>query len=137
MKPKIAIVIPTNRPEMFLKWLEAWKEEFSLADAIVICVFDGIADDKLRDKASKLYHWLVVYDHFDYDLILKDKAWVIPKKAGACKSFGIYRAWKEYNVDYVITLDDDCMPAADDNLLIAYTHFANMKFRTSNYFDIG
>jgi len=40
---------------------------------------------------------------------LKDKAWIIPSKTSACKSFAIYKAWQA-GCDPIMVLDDDCLP---------------------------
>lgn len=98
----IAIVIPHHLRD--LKFLESWKHEFNRTNVKVIVVVDH--DHKLEKP-----DWgdIDLYYRKDIQKELGDKAWIIPSKTSACRSFGYYKAWQSGSL-LTITLDNDCYP---------------------------
>ena len=101
--PSLAVVIATNRPESLKRWVDEWTPHLDGTDIYVIEDRpDGYTDaDFGRDAYQFNWH--------DIDRELGDKAWVIPRRTSAIKSFGFMKAYAE-GYDYIWTLDDDCLP---------------------------
>lgn len=104
-----ALVIATNRPNSFRTWLKAWRNQISengIRLYVMVDTFDAEITKEIRSLVANMGE---VFDHNDVVIDLKQNAWIIPQKSCACKSYAIYRAWKD-NADRVFCLDDDCMP---------------------------
>jgi len=105
---KACIVVPTNRPEMAQKFLEAWAEEFR--GHSIILVEDGPGRSfEVPDGVTHLC-WQ------DIDRILGKRAWVIPRHSGAIRNFGIWYGMSSM-VDMFVLLDDDCLPTGKRGFL--------------------
>lgn len=102
----LVVVIPTIREAQCLEFLEAWKHFFR-----VIFVDKVIVIEDSPTKTFKLPEYPIVLEHYSHkeiDELLKENAWIIPRKTDCIRSFGFYLAYKHgYNV---YTLDDDVRP---------------------------
>lgn len=98
---KAAIVIPSIREASVRASLAAWEPEFKGHHVIV--VEDNPA------KTFTLPHWAKHYSWAEIDASLGKDAWIIPRRSGAIRNYGILAA-KALNPDMVVMLDDDCLP---------------------------
>lgn len=103
---KPAVCIATIRPEQFKVWLEAWQDEFRQENVEVFAMVDAETSEEFTSMSSINGH---IFNHSDVVKKLGDKAWIIPKRTSACKSFAIYKAWRA-GCDPIMVLDDDCLP---------------------------
>jgi hypothetical protein len=95
------LVLPTNRPERALEFLEAWRPW--PWDTIVI-IEDGPELTMAAQGSQVLqYCWR------DIDATLADPR-IISRKDSGIRAYGFWRAWA-MGADYIFTLDDDCFPA--------------------------
>ena len=125
--PSIAIVIPSNRPEMFKDWYNAWQPIFEKHDVAVVLVEDNEGGTP----------YLLDTSHRNVHLWRADVPSFVPTKTGAIRSIGFLYAWHK-GYDIVITMDDDCLPVGDTSDLIGnYLLGFDAKYPVSPYFDIG
>lgn len=101
----VGIVVPTIREEEINIFLKKW----NFPD---YCKLFIIEDNPQREfTLSKNVFSHASWKHFES---MKNN-WIFSKKCGGgIRSFGFYQAWKE-GCDYIITLDDDCLPTEDCN----------------------
>lgn len=115
----IALVIPTIRD---LTFLNDWKEQLSNVD-IYVCEDRPIKSVKIPKVGKKTYH----YSWKEIDNELKENSWIIPRKVSAIRNFGFLKAYK-MGADIIITLDDDCYPVSNHDLVVLHTK--NLKLKT-------
>src|SRR5690349_6520987 len=95
----MVIIIPTNR-SVELTYLEP----LIAAGCRFIVVNDSDRDFRVDHPAFKVVSWQ------DQDRMLGPNVSAIPRRNGACRSFGFYLAWKESDPDEcIVALDDDCI----------------------------
>jgi hypothetical protein len=124
-----AVVVPTNRPEQFLQFLQAWQRLFEKHRVYLICVQDNVTHykDLLTEIADfgiegEAHHWGSIKAHY------------VPRRTDMVRSWGIYRAW-QYGSKYTLTLDDDVRPAGD--LFEAYERVFETGAPCSPYLNVG
>lgn len=105
----ISIVVPTIRKKQIKKFLEAWKDEFK--DCKVYVIWD-------TPKG-----WKEIENDLGKD------AWIISRKNAGCRIYGFLKAYRD-GADYIISLDDDCMPDSKD-FVKTYIEALNRKVPTS------
>lgn len=103
MSKKIAVVIPTIRPDAYEKFLEAWSFQFKLHNVEIITVWDSesptISHEEKRFTLSQVMG-------SDTDLICNFTS--------ACRNLGFAFVAKCLpDVEYIVTLDDDVRPIGD------------------------
>lgn len=104
---KIAVVVPTNRPEMCREFLAAWEPVLrGHADQADVIVME---DAPSRTMPIAAGGWLTHYAHDDVARELAGDAWIIPQRSSACRSFGTLKAI-ELGADIIWHLDDDTRP---------------------------
>jgi reversibly glycosylated polypeptide/UDP-arabinopyranose mutase len=116
--PKVAIVIPTIRD---LSFLEEWRDEF-LPHRILVC-----EDHAERQITLPTGFQIEHYSWAEIDAELGESSWVIPRQNAAIRNFGYWKAWAT-GADVVVTIDDDCYPAAPDYV---GSHVANLGRRVT------
>jgi reversibly glycosylated polypeptide/UDP-arabinopyranose mutase len=102
MNKKIFLVIPTIRN---LDFLNEWKDEFESVHIIIVEDHDKKEIKIPKIRARSIAH----FTQKDVDTDLKEKAWIIPRKSAAIRSYGFWKAWQQ-SADIIITIDDDCFP---------------------------
>lgn len=102
--PQVAIVIPTIRD---LSFLEEWHDEFA-PHRIIVC-----EDHPQRQIALPDGFRFEHYSWAEIDAELGESSWIIPRQNAAIRNFGYWKAWST-GADIVVTIDDDCYPAAAD-----------------------
>jgi hypothetical protein len=124
-----SVVVPTNRPEQFLQFLQAWQALFEKHSVYLICVQDnpGHFDDLLTNITDygiegEVHHWGTIKAHY------------VPRRTDMVRSWGIYRAWR-FGSTYTLTLDDDVRP--DGDLFAAYERVFEAGAVCSPYLDVG
>lgn len=135
---KVGLVVPTNRPEHFARFLKEWHYlRSTLFDVTLYIVEDN------PTKKIKVPELGCKYKHFTHKTIQKDlgnDSWIIPTHSSAIRSYGYLKAYQD-GCEYILTLDDDCYPTsqnADISSLI-YNHYIALTVPTtySGYFSVG
>lgn len=122
-----ALVIATNRLKGFLEWKDKWDVRIAAEDVRLYVMVD--TDDRaFADKVKIHANGASVFSHADVSQSLKGKAWIIPNGSSACKSWAIYRAWKD-GADTIYCLDDDCYP---DDLQWFQSHARELRKAVNN-----
>ena len=103
------MVVPTNRPEQYKRFYEAWKPLFEKHNVRLIPVFD-----EPKTWASL--------------------PWFIPRRTDMIRSIGFYEAWKAGS-EYTLTLDDDVLPRGD--VFAAYEYEFERPSVCSPYLSVG
>jgi len=97
-------VVPTIRKECIEEFLGAWRAEF-LGQRVVV------VEDNPK-KSFSLPSWVEHYSWEEINGELGKDAWIIPRRSDTVRSFGYFKAWQG-KPDYILTLDDDCLPEKD------------------------
>ena len=105
MSKSLAVVIATCREDSMNRWLDAWQP--NLADVPVYVIEDNPAPKMSLRIAG--YKHVTRWSWHGIDAELGKKAWIIPRRTSAIKSFGFLKAYRDGH-DYIWTLDDDCLP---------------------------
>lgn len=104
---KIAVVVPTIRPEYMQKFKEAWQPLFEKHNCILVTVWDGenpIVSVDIMDNPVKMTVEEVMGEH----------AGALSNFNGGIRNLGFaFVAKFTKNVDVIITLDDDEIPIGD------------------------
>jgi reversibly glycosylated polypeptide/UDP-arabinopyranose mutase len=118
------LVVPTNRPERLVEFLDAWSPW--PWDRIVVVEDAPGVTFALPPRRPAGGTWprerLEVASWAEIDATLP-VPWIISRRDSAIRSWGFWRAWM-LGAEYVFTLDDDCFPGADDHVA---THVANLE----------
>lgn len=135
---KTIIVVPTIRENNLLEWLERWQNEFNAHSIIV--VEDNPERTFSIPKNANITH----YSWKEIDSELGENSWIIPRRSGAIRSFGFYKAYQQ-NPDMIVALDDDCYPDHENFLelhwwalqkkhpLEWFQHFPGLRVRGMPY----
>ncbi|MBI4221015.1 MAG: hypothetical protein HY682_12780 [Chloroflexi bacterium] len=99
---KTVIVVPSIREDCIQTFLEAWKEEFTGHQVIVV---EDNPTRTFRIRQPNVLH----FSWTEIDAELGARAWIIPRRTDCVRSFGYYKAYQAAP-DMVVTLDDDCYP---------------------------
>ena len=126
---KWAVITPTNRPEEYVKFLEAWRPLFEKHEVcLIVCqdndkTYSGITS-ALKDAS------------FDYSLLTwKDiEAKHIPTRTDMVRSWGFYQAYR-WGFEYILTLDDDTRPMGD--IFEAYENQFEQDSVLSEFLSVG
>jgi reversibly glycosylated polypeptide/UDP-arabinopyranose mutase len=103
---KIAVVVPTIRPESYESFREAWAPLFKKHNVDIFTVWDGEhprIDVEMHGGA--FYSWSNVLDREKF----RDNTDLFCRRTDACRNLGFVAA-AQLNPDYLLTLDDDCHP---------------------------
>lgn len=112
---KTAIVVPTCRPDRYEAFRAAWAG-YVPADAEWIVVQDAKAA-----TINGAYDWQSIDDR------LGEQSWIISRQDSAVRSFGFLIAW-ERGCEFVVTIDDDCLPGDRMSNLVGQ-HLAAMQVK--------
>ena len=115
---KIFVVIPTIRD---LDFLQAWKDQFAQTE-IIVCEDKPEKSVHIPNVGKKITH----YSWKEIDLELQEKSWIIPRKVSAIRNFGFLKAY-EMGADIIVTLDDDCYPVENHNLIKLHEKNLSLK----------
>jgi len=100
---KIAIVVPTIRPDKMLEFIEAWEGLFRKHSVVLVTIFDG--DNPVVQHEGQ--------DYTPKDILGKYKD-VFFNHTSACKNLGLaYVARFLPEVETIVVLDDDVKPIGD------------------------
>lgn len=116
---KTFIVIPTIRD---LDFLDAWSEQFADTE-IIVCEDRPKKSVSVPDVGQKTYH----YSWREIDDDLGEDSWIIPRRVSAIRNYGFLKAY-QMGADVIITLDDDCYPVPNHNLVDL--HLQNLSLET-------
>lgn len=115
--------MPTNRPDRFKTFLEAWAPLFRKHDVRLFVVQDSEPwDIDTLGVTCSADSWPTFPDF-------------IPRKTDMCRSLAIYRAWKAESSTYTLSLDDDVLPEGD--LFEEYERVFLDGAPHSDYLDVG
>lgn len=122
----VDIVIPTIRD---LDFLESWKVFFQSFHLIII-------QDGDPDKLVKIPSWAnyELYNRNDIKKILGDNySWIISSQDASIRNFGFLVS----NKTFIYTIDDDCLPAKNNNgqqINALFKHIQNLITNSTPYF---
>lgn len=111
-----AVVVPTNRPERVEQFVGAWESQFNRPNVSLFIIEDQ------PGPVAKLPGWVFRYTWEDFN---HPENWpppfgkasgCIPRRAGGIRDYGIWRAAHGTQADFIVSLDDDCLPLDDDCL---------------------
>lgn len=101
----VGIVVPTIREGEIRTFLDKW----NFPDSCRLFIVEDNPEKKFRIPEDIYFHGS--WKDFKY---MKNN-WIFSKNCGGgIRSFGFYKAYEE-GCDYIITLDDDCLPTEDCN----------------------
>ena len=101
----VVLVVPTIREQSIRQFLEAWSP-YDMPYTIVV-----------EDNPTKTFDLEFSGAHYawdDIDFTLKKSSRIIPRRTDGIRSFGFLMALR-LGAEYIITLDDDCLPYKDTN----------------------
>jgi reversibly glycosylated polypeptide/UDP-arabinopyranose mutase len=112
------LVIPTNRPSHLREFLDAWRP-WPWSRTIVIEDGPEVTCERPPDAGEEfeIYSWKEIGDS------IPDPE-IISRRDSAIRAFGFWVGWKR-GADYLVTLDDDCLPA--DGTDLVGEHLANLE----------
>lgn len=126
--PRVALCVATNREAETLAFLTKWAPFLGPEVSVYIHEDHPTKEFSLPAPANvALTHTC----HADIGAALGKRAWIIPRRSGAGRSFPMYLAWKGGH-DFIITLDDDCYPHGDEGKSYIDTHLG--AFRMDRWF---
>ncbi len=100
---RAAVVVPTNRPERIIQFIEAWEPQFHRDNVRLLVVEDA-------DTPMPLPEWVEHYHRGCIAQYLGDKANCIPTRSGGIRNFGFWLACLDTTIDMIVSLDDDVLP---------------------------
>lgn len=118
-EPKIAIVLPTNRPEQIPDWIDSWRPELSRPKVDLYVVEDNAT--RSISLPSGVKHFC--YDDFEE---LPDPG-IIPKHTDCVRSFGFWRAYQD-GAEVIMSFDDDVIPCGGQSPVDR--HILNLSLAT-------
>ena len=107
-RPQITVVVPTIRENSIQRFLKEWSPLFSRMSTRVLIVEDNPSSTFKLPNLEYNYS-LNHYSCSDTQNDLGRDSWIIPRRTGAIKSYGFWKAYQG-GADIIITLDDDCYP---------------------------
>lgn len=103
---KIAVIVPTIRPELFATvFLPAWEDLFRKHSIGLFKIVDGEKQYVTYRNYAVGYYTVNVFDNFS-----ESKLEPIYNFTDACRNLGFYVAKREIDPDIYISLDDDVLP---------------------------
>lgn len=115
------LVVPTNRPERLEAFFKSWEGRGGWDRVVVVEDLPEVSRQfipTLCEKFNGTPVWTIF--HAEIEAILGPDAGIISKGDSACRCFGFLAAWWG-GADYVLTLDDDCLPHIScENLVRAH-----------------
>jgi reversibly glycosylated polypeptide/UDP-arabinopyranose mutase len=135
------LVIPSIREHCLKDFMEQWKPHLKDTDLWQnIIVIEDNAEKTFNLNLKHHYSWKEI------DEDLKEDGWIISRRDSAIRSYGFLMAYR-LGAKYIFTLDDDCYPEPNENLLNhidkiestpAWTEsILGMRTRGIPYFNLG
>lgn len=119
----IAIVVPTIRPQSLSVFLEKWRPLFYKHQPYILLVLDG-------DKPKVELEWRDKF--YSVHEIMGKYSGIIYNQNDGVRNLGFALIAKEYpEVEYIITLDDDCYPIEGTDPIQDHIDALNMKVPVS------
>jgi hypothetical protein len=113
-RTRIGICVPTVRRESLQTFVSAWQPVWhALAERheLVLFVHEDHPQRSFELTRAALGLEVVHTAHVDLPERLGEREWIVPRGSGACRSFPMFLAF-EAGCEYVVTLDDDCLPTS-------------------------
>lgn len=102
---KVAVIVPTIRPELFKKdFLPAWSEQFNKHGVHLYAVYDG---------DEPVVHYINFSGSPQADLPREEEYPFIYNRTDAVRNLGFITALRHTDPDIYISLDDDVLPYGD------------------------
>lgn len=125
-----SVVVPTNRPDRFIEFLEAWGDLFQCHDVSLFVIQDlPEADGRIIEASTRNANYVEAWSW-------KNIPEMFPRQSDMLRSWGIHRAWKR-KTTYTLTLDDDVLPEDGTDLFAEYESVFEEGAPLSPYFDVG
>lgn len=109
-EPKIAIVVPTCRPERIAAWWEAWRGQLAGCDVYVIEDAPKLTIEAPWPAPEGGRGHSIAWAGIDSDL--GADSWIIPRRTDCVRSYGFLLAYRA-GADIIMTMDDDCLPGTN------------------------
>lgn len=132
---QVVVVVPTIREASIKQFLAAWQ-----FPCPVIIVEDN--PEPTFDIGDVYGYEATHYTWADIERDLGVDSWIIPRRTDCIRSYGYWRAWQT-GAQYIITLDDDCLPTENEGSQTApcfiQEHLINLQPHTIDrwYSTIG
>lgn len=108
----IAVCVGTNRPDRYRRLREAWADQDIAAEWYVAWDLDHLPGDVGMSE----YEGDDTHDtHASIAAEFGDRAWIIPQRTGAIRSWALFRAWQAGH-EVLVMLDDDVLPSGPGHL---------------------
>ncbi len=119
--PLVGICVATNRPTELAAFLRAWEPHWLPADAAVPPPIVFVHEDSPTPAAVPASRLDVRRTcQQDIEAQLGRRAWIIPRGTAASRSFAFLAAWRA-GCDFIVSMDDDCLPTSAGPAFLA-TH---------------
>lgn len=115
---KIAVVVPTIRPESWIKFIQEWALLFGKHEVLLFKVDDS--EDFPRCTGTDFSN-----QHRVKSFLPDRKEWLFNKTDG-CRNLGFYFAAK-HDIDVIISLDDDVYPIPGTDPIQDHINALNMQ----------
>lgn len=122
----IAIVVPTmeSRKEVFKKFFESWKDLFNRHNVSLIMVFDDelplLKDFSAPEGTKPLFT--------KHDILPKEEQDLLYNRNDGVRNLGFaYIAKSKPDIEYIITLDDDCLPMKGIDAIADHVNALNKR----------
>lgn len=116
MNNRVTLVVPSIRESSLLPFLNAWNSQWESHPFSQIIIVEDNPEKTFQitpDDRNRISH----YSWKEIDEMLGEKSWIISRRDAAIRNFGFWLAWKN-EAEYIISLDDDCLPVRPDFNLV-------------------
>ncbi|MDQ3008360.1 MAG: hypothetical protein M3Q81_02070 [bacterium] len=115
------LVIPTIRT---LDFLSDWADQLAPVD-IIICEDQPTKTLDLPQVGKSITH----YSWAEIDTELGSNSWIVPRRVSGIRNFGFWKAYHQ-GAEIIITLDDDCYPVPNHQLVEGHLRNLQLKVPT-------
>ncbi len=120
----VALVVPTIREQSIISFLDNWVSIWSCQSKYKIVLL--IVEDNPY-QSFQIPNYDIEIQHYCWKDIVADfgnNEWIISRRSDTVRNYGYYKAYR-LNPDFVMTLDDDCLPYNNED--VVEQHITNFE----------